>query len=134
MKQANICISNLLFYPSMYILVIVLTRAAPALQYHFLFFFLSWACCLQLCSYDHLREKRWYLAAVQAIKSRFFLVMIYRKYPHSLFSSLPLYYAGSPKVPPRVFGPLGPKTLRGQQDALYKQMPEEFIITVAKTA
>ena len=39
-------------------LVIVLTRAAPALQYHFLFFFLSWACCLQLCSYDHLREKR----------------------------------------------------------------------------
>ena len=23
-------------------------------------------------------------------------------------------YAGSPKVPPRVFGPLGPKTLRGQ--------------------
>ena len=33
-------------------LVIVLTRAAPALQYYFLFFFLSWVCCLQLCSYD----------------------------------------------------------------------------------
>ena len=36
-----------------YILVIVLTRAAPALQYHFLlFFFLSWACCLQLCNFS----------------------------------------------------------------------------------
>ena len=31
------------------------------------------------------------------------------KYLHFLFSSFPLYYAGSPKVPP-----LGPKTLRGQ--------------------
>ena len=31
---------------------------------------------------------------------------------HSLLSSL--YYAETPKVPPRVFGPLGPKTLRGQ--------------------
>ena len=45
-------------YSEFLLLVIVLTRAAPALQYHFLFFFLSWACCLQLCSYDHLREKR----------------------------------------------------------------------------
>ena len=34
------------------LLVIVLTRAAPALQYHFLFFFLSWACCLQLCNFS----------------------------------------------------------------------------------
>ena len=44
-----------------------------------------------LAAHDHLREKRCYFAAVQAIKSRFFLVMIYRKYLHSLFSSLPLY-------------------------------------------
>ena len=44
---------------------------------------------------------------------------------HSLFSSLPLYYAGSTKVPPRVFGPLGPKTLRGQlpeRPVLYKPL------------
>ena len=34
-------------------LVIVLTRAAPALEYHFLlFFFFSWACCLQLCNFS----------------------------------------------------------------------------------
>ena len=71
-----------------------------------------------LAAHDHLREKRWYLAAVQAIKSRFFLVIIYRKYLHSLFSSLPLYYAGSPKVPPRVFVPRGPKTLAGQKIAI----------------
>ena len=65
-------------------------------------------------AHDHLREKHWYLAGVQAMKLRFFL-LIYRKYLHYLFSSLPLYNAGSPKVPPRVFGPREPKTLQGQQ-------------------
>ena len=34
-------------------LVIVLTRAVPALQYHFLlFYFLSWASCLQLYNFS----------------------------------------------------------------------------------
>ena len=46
-------------------LVIVLTRAAPALQYHH--------------------------QSNQKSKSRFFLVTINRKHLHSLFSSLPLY-------------------------------------------
>ena len=32
----------------------------------------------------------------------------YRKYLYSLLSSLSLYYAGSPKVPPRVFGQKNP--------------------------
>ena len=35
-------------------------------------------------------------------------------YTIPIHSLLFLYYVGSPKVPPRVFGPLGPKTLRGQ--------------------
>ena len=64
-----------------------------------------------MASHERLREKRRYLAGVQAFKSRFF-APIYRKYLYSLLSSL--YYAGSPKVPPRVFGPLGSKTLWGQ--------------------
>lgn len=67
-----------------------------------------------LAAHEHLRVKRRYLVGVQAIKSILFFPPIYRKYLHSLFSSLPLYYAGSPKVSPRVFGPLGPKSLRGQ--------------------
>ena len=37
------------------------------------------------------------------------------KYLYILSYPVFLYYAESPKVPPRVFGPLGPKTLRGQQ-------------------
>ena len=39
---------------------------------------------------------------------------IYQKYLHSLSSSIPLYSAGSAKVPLLVFGPLGPRTLQGQ--------------------
>ena len=35
-------------------------------------------------------------------------------YTIPIHSLLFVYYVGSPKVPPRVFGPLGPKTLRGQ--------------------
>ena len=67
-----------------------------------------------LASHERLREKRLCLAGVQAIKSRFF-APIYRKYLYILSYPVFLYYAESPKVPPRVFGPLGPKTLRGQQ-------------------
>ena len=67
-----------------------------------------------LASHERLREKRLCLAGVQAIKSRFF-APIYRKYLYILSYPIFLYYAESPKVPPRVFGPLGPKTLRGQQ-------------------
>ena len=66
-----------------------------------------------LASHERLREKRLCLAGVQAIKSRFF-APIYRKYLYILSYPVFLYYAESPKVPPRVFGPLGPKTLRGQ--------------------
>ena len=54
------------------------------------------------------------LRAFQAIKSRFF-APIYRKYLYILSYPVFLYYAESPKVPPRVFGPLGPKTSRGQK-------------------
>ena len=50
--------------------------------------------------------------------NRDFFPPIYRKYLYSLFSSLPLYYAGSPKVPP-----LGPKPLRGQQAYLALPSP-----------
>ena len=57
-----------------------------------------------LASHEHLREKRLCLAGVQAIKSRFF-APIYRKYPYILSYPVFLYYAESPKVPPRVFGP-----------------------------
>ena len=67
-----------------------------------------------LASHERLREKRLCLAGVQAIKSRFF-PPIYRKYLYILSYPVFLYYAESPKVPPRVFGPLGPKTLRGQK-------------------
>ena len=67
-----------------------------------------------LASHERLREKRLCLAGVQAIKSRFF-APIYRKYLYILSYPVFLYYAESPKVPPRVFGPLGPKTLRGQK-------------------
>ena len=42
-------------------------------------------------------------------------IPIYRKYLYILSYPVFLYYAESTKVPPRVFGPLGPKTLRGQQ-------------------
>ena len=66
-----------------------------------------------LASHERLREKRLCLAGVQAIKSRFF-APIYQKYLYILSYPVFLYYAESPKVPPRVFGPLGPKTLRGQ--------------------
>ena len=67
-----------------------------------------------LASHDHLRARRWYLAEVQAIKLRFFpVIQSTGNTDHSLFSSLPLYYVGSSEVPPRVFGPLGPKTLWG---------------------
>ena len=65
-----------------------------------------------LASHERLQEKRLCLAGVQAIKSRFF-VPIY-KYLYILSYPVFLYYAESTKVPPRVFGPLGPKTLRGQ--------------------
>ena len=44
--------------------------------------------------------------------NRIFFPYIYRKYLYIF--SYPVYYVGSPKVPPRVFDPLGPKTLRGQ--------------------
>ena len=67
-----------------------------------------------LASHERLREKRLCLAGVQAIKSRFF-APIYRKYLYILSYPVFLYYAESSKVPPQVFGPLGPKTLRGQQ-------------------
>ena len=67
-----------------------------------------------LASHERLREKRLCLAGVQAIKSRFF-APIYRKYLYILSYPVFLYYAESPKVPPRVFGPLGPKTQRGQK-------------------
>ena len=63
---------------------------------------------------ERLREKRRYLAGVQAIKSRFFSIYL-PKYLYILSYPVFLYYAESPKVPPRVFGPLGPKTLRGQK-------------------
>ena len=66
-----------------------------------------------LASHERLREKRLCLAGVQAIKSRFF-APINRKYLYILSYPVFLYYAETPKVPPRVFGPLGPKTLRGQ--------------------
>ena len=61
-----------------------------------------------LASHDHLQAKSRYLADVQAIKLRFFpAIKSAGNTDHSLFSSLPLYYAGSSKVLPRVFGPLG---------------------------
>ena len=41
-------------------------------------------------------------------------IPIYRKYLYILSYPVFLYYAESTKVPPRIFGPLGPKTLRGQ--------------------
>ena len=69
---------------------------------------------LSLATHDHLRAKRRDLAGVQTIKIEFSSSYTTGNTNHSLFSSLPLRYAGSPKVPPRVFGPLGPKTLRGQ--------------------
>ena len=47
--------------------------------------------------------------------NRDFFPYIYRKYLYILSFPVFLYYAESPKVPPRVFGPLGPKTLRGQK-------------------
>ena len=47
-----LCQIKMSFIRYFLLLVIVLTRAAPALQYHFLFFFLSWACCLQLCNFS----------------------------------------------------------------------------------
>ena len=75
-----------------------------------------------LASHERLREKRLCLAGVQAIKSRFF-APIYRKYLYILSYPVFLYYAETPKVPPRVFGPLGPKTLRGQ-----KQIERWFIV------
>ena len=50
-----------------------------------------------LAVHEHLREKRRYLAGVQAIKSRFFPIYLPEIPIHSL---LFLYYAGSPKVPP----------------------------------
>ena len=71
-----------------------------------------------LASHERLREKCLCLAGVQMIKSRFF-APIYRKYLYILSYPVFLYYAGSPKVPPRVFGPLGPKTLRGQSLTAY---------------
>ena len=54
--------------------------------------------------------------ALRACKrsNRDFFAPIYRKYLYILSYPVFLYYAESPKVPPRVFGPLGPKTLRGQ--------------------
>ena len=55
--------------------------------------------------------------------NRDFFPYIYRKY---LILSYPVYYAGSPKVPPRVFGPLGPKTLRGQSKTKWKHDREHF--------
>ena len=74
-----------------------------------------------LASHECLREKRLCLAGVQAIKSRFF-APIYRKYLYILSYPVFLYYVGSPKVPPWVFGPLGPKTLRGQLPFLFSQV------------
>ena len=56
-----------------------------------------------LASHERLREKRLCLVGVQAIKSRFF-APIYRKYLYILSYPVFLYYAESPKVPPRVFG------------------------------
>ena len=53
-----------------------------------------------LASHERLREKRLCLAGVQAIKSRFF-APIYRKYLYILSYPVFLYYAESPKVPPR---------------------------------
>ena len=44
----------------------------------------------------------------------FFHISTGNTYTIPIHSLLFLYYVGSPKVPPRVFGPLGPKTLRGQ--------------------
>ena len=68
-----------------------------------------------LASHDHLRAKRRYLADVQAIKKEFSpAIQSTGNINHSLVSSLLLYYAGGSEVPPRIFGPLGPKTLRGQ--------------------
>ena len=59
-----------------------------------------------LASHDHLRAKRRCLAItnVQAIKSRFFpAIQSTGNTDHSLFSSLPLYYWGSSKVPSRAW-------------------------------
>ena len=45
----------------------------------------------------------------------FFHISTGNTYTIPIHSLLFLYYVGSPKVPPRrVFGPRGPKTLRGQ--------------------
>ena len=78
-----------------------------------------------LASHERLREKRLCLSGVQAIKSRYF-DPIYRKYLYILSYPVFLYYAESPKVPPRVFGPLGPKTLRGQ-------LLLKFTVTITST-
>ena len=44
----------ILSLPLFVTLVLVLTRAAPALQYHFILFvcFFSWGCCLQLRNFS----------------------------------------------------------------------------------
>ena len=55
--------------------------------------------------------------ALQACKRSnrdFFHISTGNTYTIPIHYLLFLYYVGSPKVPPRVFGPLGPKTLRGQ--------------------
>ena len=61
-----------------------------------------------LAANEHLREKRRYLVGVQAIKWRIFF-HLYTGNTYILSYPVFLYYAGSPKVPPR-----GPKTQRGQ--------------------
>ena len=53
----------------------------------------------------------------------FFHISTGNTYTIPIHSLLFLYYVGSPKVPPRVFGPLGPKTLRGQKQRGKKDNP-----------
>ena len=73
---------------------------------------------VSLLAHERLREKRRYLAGVQAIKSRFFSIYLPEIPIHSLSYPVFFYYAGSPNVLPRVFGPLGPKTHAGATHVL----------------
>ena len=56
----------------------------------------------------------------------FFHISTGNTYTIPIHSLLFLYYVESPKVPPRVFGPLGPKTLRGQLNIVTRNVTLAF--------